>query len=410
VCCGARFDTDPRSLDDHVADDRLAERRRPGYCIRGHGILNQDLRLIARASKDRDRTVARLLARAASRCALIVLSALVWRAEIDTAAAQSVADFYKGKTVTILVGSDVGGGYDLTARTLAHYLPRHLPGQPTIIVQNKPGASSIVATNYVYEIAPKDGTVIAAVQRPIPFQTLFGDAGVRFDVRKMQWLGSTTNEQGVVVAWHTAPQQSVDDLFRSEMVIGGTGPATDPELFPRAMNRVLGTRFRIVSGYPGQAQVALAMERGEIEGSGNWSFSDIEKGHPDWIAERKIRFLLQLGLAKSPSPALRDVPLIMDIARSPAERHVFEILMGMKALGRPYFVAPGVPKERTDALREAFMATMKDPDFRDEAARVLGPIDPTSGPDMQAIISNVYALPPEIIATAREAVKLPGAN
>lgn len=328
----------------------------------------------------------------------------------QAAPAQSVADFYKGKTVTIVVGSDVGGGYDLTARTMAHYLARHVPGQPNIIVQSKPGASSIVAANYVYEIAPKDGTVIAAVQRPIPFQTLFGDTGVRFDVRKMQWLGSTTNELGVVVAWHTAPQMTVDDLFKSELVVGGTGPATDPELYPRAMNRVLGTKFRIVSGYPGQAQVALAMEREEIQGSGNWSFSDIEKGHPDWIAEKKVRLLLQLGLAKGASPYLRDVPLVFDVVRDEAQRHVFEILMGMKALGRPYFLAPGVPRDRTDALREAFMATMSDPQFLDEAKRTLGPIDPISGPAMQDIISKVYALPQEVIAQAREAVKIPGAN
>jgi tripartite-type tricarboxylate transporter receptor subunit TctC len=331
-------------------------------------------------------------------------------ANAQGATAQAVADFYRGKTVSILVGSDVGGGYDLTARTLAHYLARHIPGHPNIIVQNKPGASSIVAANYVYEISPKDGTVIAAVQRPIPFQTLFGDAGVRFDVRKMQWLGSTTNELGVVVAWHTAPQQSVDDLFKTEMVIGGNGPATDTELFPRAMNHVLGTRFRIVSGYPGQAQIALAMEREEVQGTGNWSFSDVEKGHPDWLAGKKIRILLQLGLAKSAHPALRDVPLVMDIARTPAQRHVYEILMGMKALGRPYFVAPGVPKDRTDALRAAFMATMADPDFLDEARRTLGPIDPIAGADMQDIIANVYALPAEVIAQAREAVKTTGAN
>jgi hypothetical protein len=267
-----------------------------------------------------------------------------------------------------------------------------------------------VAANYVYEIAPKDGSVIAAVQRPIPFQTLFGDTGVRFDVRKMQWLGSTTNELGVVVAWHTAPQRTFADLYKSEMVIGGTGPATDPELYPRAMNRVLGTKFRIVSGYPGQAQVALAMERGEIEGSGNWSFSDIEKGHPDWIAEKKVRLLLQLGLAKSQSLYLRDVPLVLDVARSDTERHVFEILMGMKALGRPYFVAPGVPKDRTEALRDAFMATLRDPEFLAEAKQVLGPIDPVSGADMQAIVANVYALPAEVIAQAREAVKAAGSN
>lgn len=345
----------------------------------------------------------RLKACVASACTLALLSS-------QAAFAQSVADFYKGKTITIVVGSDVGGGYDLTARTLAHHLARHIPGQPSIIVQNKPGASSIVAANYVYEIAPKDGTVIAAAQRPIPFQTLFGDTGVRFDVRKIQWLGSTTNELGVVVAWHTAPQQTFADLYKSEMLIGGTGPATDPELFPRAMNRVLGTRFRIVGGYPGQAQVALAMERGEIQGSGNWSFSDIEKGHPDWITEKKVRLLLQLGLAKSQSPILREVPLVLDVARNDDERHVFEILMGMKALGRPYFVAPGVPTDRTQALREAFMATMRDPQFLAEANQLLGPIDPVSGTDMQVIIANVYALPASVVAQAREAVKVPGSN
>jgi tripartite-type tricarboxylate transporter receptor subunit TctC len=324
--------------------------------------------------------------------------------------AQSVAEFYKGKIVTIVVGSDVGGGYDLTARTLAHHLGRHVPGAPSVIVQNKPGASSLVAANYVYEIAPKDGTVIAAVQRPVPFQTLFGDAGVRFDVRKMAWLGSTTNELGVVVVWHTAPQQSADDLFRMETVVGGTGAATDPELFPRAMNSVLGTKFRIVSGYRGQAQVALAMERGEVEGSGNWSFSDIETGHPDWLRDKKIRILLQLGLSKSASADLAGVPLVMEVAHNEAERHVFEILMGMKALGRPYFVAPGVPKERIEALREGFMGTMRDPEFLDEAKRTLGVIDPISGEQMQGIVENVYALPPEVIAKAREAVKIPGAN
>jgi tripartite-type tricarboxylate transporter receptor subunit TctC len=341
---------------------------------------------------------------------IAIAGSLVIALGASAARAEPVADFYKGKTLTLVVGSDVGGGYDLTARTLAHHLARHIPGNPGIIVQNKPGASSIVAANYVYELAPKDGTVIAAVQRPLPFQTLFGDAGVRFDVRKMQWLGSPTSDLGIVVAWHSAPQMSADDLFKSEMVVGGTGPATDTELFPRAMNHVLGTRFRIVSGYPGQAQIALAMERGEVQGTGNWSFSDIEKGHPDWIAEKKIRMLLQLGLTRSQSPALRDVPLVMDIARNEAQRHVFEILMGMKALGRPYFVAPGVPADRTAALREAFMATMRDPEFVDEAQRLLGPIDPTSGMDMQGIISNVYALPPEVVAQAREAVKVPGAR
>lgn len=323
--------------------------------------------------------------------------------------AQSVAQFYKGKTINIFVGSDVGGGYDLTARTVARHLGRHIPGQPAIVVQNRPGAGSIIASNYVYEIAPKDGTVIGAVQRPIPFQVLFGDTGVRFDVRKMQWIGSTTNELGVVVAWHTAPHQTFDDVFTTEMIVGGTGPTTDPELLPRAMNSVLGTKFKIVGGYKGQAQMVLAMQREEIQGSGNWSFSDIEKGYSNWITEKKVRILLQLGLTKSPHPALRDVPLILDVGRNNEQRAVFQVLMGMKAMGRPYFIAPGVPKDRADALRTAFMKTMRDPAFLAEASKMLGQIDPLSGPEMQKIITGVYALPPEVIAKARGAVKAPGA-
>ena len=326
------------------------------------------------------------------------------------APAQSVADFYRGKTITIVVGADAGGGYDLTARTLAHHLGRHIPGEPSIIVQDKPGASSVIAANYVYEIAPKDGTFIGAVQRPIPFQTLFGNAGVRFEVRRMQWLGSTANELGVVVVWHSAPQQSVDDLFRMETVVGGDGPAVDTELFPRAMNRVLGTRFRIVGGYPGQAQIVLAMERGEVQGTGNWSFSDVQKEHPDWIRDKKIRILLQLGLTRSSSPELAGVPLVTDLAKSEAERQVLSGLLGMKALGRPYFIAPEVSSDRRDALRDAFTATMREPAFLEEAARTLGPMDPVSGQEMQKMIADFSMLPPAVIAKARDAVKVTQGN
>jgi tripartite-type tricarboxylate transporter receptor subunit TctC len=341
-------------------------------------------------------------------CAVAAL-ACTQVARAQTAPTQSVAQFYKGKTINIIVGSDVGGGYDLTARTVARHLARHIPGEPNIIVQNRPGAGSIVASNYVYEIAPKDGTVIGAVQRPIPFQILFGDTGVRFDVRKMQWIGSPTKELGVVVAWHTSPHKTFEDVFKTEMIVGGTGPTTDPELFPRAMNSILGTKFKVVGGYKGQAQMVLAMQREEIHGSGNWSFSDVEKGHPDWLAEKKVRLLLQLGLAKSPDPLLRDVPLVLDVARNAEQRSVFQVLMGMKAMGRPFFIAPGVPKDRADAIRTAFMKTMKDPAFLAEAEKTLNQIDPLSGPEMQKIITDVYALPPDVIAKAREAVKAPGA-
>jgi len=330
-------------------------------------------------------------------------------ANAQTASTQSVAQFYKGKTINIIVGSDVGGGYDLTARTVARHLVRHIPGEPAIVVQNRPGAGSIIASNYVYEIGPRDGTVIGVVQRPIPFQILFGDTGVRFDVRQMQWIGSPTKELGVVVGWHTSPHNSFADVFKTEMIVGGTGPTTDPELFPRAMNSILGTKFKVVGGYKGQAQMVLAMQREEIHGSGNWSFSDIEKGHPDWLTEKKVRLLLQLGLAKSPNPVLRDVPLILDVAHNAEQRSIFQVLMGMKTMGRPFFIAPGVPKDRADAIRTAFMKTMNDPAFLAEAEKTLGQIDPLSGPEMQKIITDVYALPADVISKAREAVKAPGA-
>lgn len=327
-----------------------------------------------------------------------------------TARAQSVEEFYRGKTITLIVGSDVGGGYDLAARVLAHHYGKHIPGNPSIVVQNKPGASSILAANYVYEIAPRDGTVIGGVQRPIPFQTVFGDTGVRFDPRKMQWLGSPTYELGVVVAWHTAPQKTAQDLFTMDMVVGGTGPATDPELIAHALNTLIGTRFKTVSGYRGQAQVVLAMQRGEVQGSANWSWSEIEAGHPDWLRDHTVRILMQLGLRKGTSPYLKDVPLVMEFARTDEQRKVLSIIMGMKALGRPYFVAPGVPADRTQTLRTAFMETMKDPEFRAEAERTIGPVDPLSGEEVQKAVAEVYESPPDVIAKAREVVRVPSSK
>ena len=326
------------------------------------------------------------------------------------AAAQSVADFYKGKTITIVVGSDVAGGYDLTARAIAHYLGRHLPGNPSVIVQNKPGASSLVAANTVYEISPRTAPSSRRCSARFRSRRCSARPASASTCARFQWLGSSTNELGVVVAWHTAPQMSVDDLFSSEMVIGGNGQSTDTELFPRAMNRVLGTKFRIVSGYPGQAQIVLAMQRGEVQGIGNWSFSDIEKGHPDWLRDKSIRLLMQLDLTKGTSPALRDVPLILDVARTEEQRHVFEVLMGMKALGVPTSWRPRCPKKGPRPYGRPSWTPCGIPEFLDEARRTLGPIDPISGADMQRIIGNVYALPPQIIAQAREAVKASGPN
>ena len=345
------------------------------------------------------RPAAKLFVRAA--LAIALCSSAVFAADDS-----GIADFYRGRTVTIVVGSDAGGGYDLTARTLSRHMGKYIPGNPTIIVQNKPGASSLAAANYVYEAAPADGTVIAAVQRPVPFQFLFGASGMRFDLRTLQWLGSTAKEPGVFVSWESAPQRSIKDLLGAEMVVGGNGPSTDTELFARLMNNIFGTKLRIVSGYPGQNEIILAMQRGEVQGVANWSWSDIESRHPDWIAGSKVHFLMQFSL--DPIPALKDVPFILDAARNPEERALLKLLMQNKALGRPFFLAPKVPAERVAALRAAFDATMRDPDFRADAAKTVGPIDAVSGEQMQRDLQQVYALPQDLVERARKAVGITG--
>lgn len=324
-------------------------------------------------------------------------------AAAQTATAQDEATkFYAGRNLTIIVGSTTGGGYDFNARAVARHIGKYIPGAASVIVQNMPGAGSIVATNYVYNVAPQDGSVIGAVQRPIPFEPFFDEKGVRFDVRKITWLGSTTSEVGVVVAWHTAPQRSFNDVLASEMIVGGNGPATDTELFARALNRELGAKFRIVGGYPGESQIILAMERGEVQGVANWSWNNIPAKHPDWLRDGKIRLLLQLGLRKH--PALPDVPLVLDLARDADQRLLFETIMQMKELGRPYFLAPGVPADRVRLLRAAFMKTMTDVDFVNEMTKAGISIDPVSGEDMQKMLAQAYALPPALAQRTRAAL------
>jgi tripartite-type tricarboxylate transporter receptor subunit TctC len=321
----------------------------------------------------------------------------------STASADSVGDFYRGKRITIVVGSDAGGGYDANARTIARYFPHHLPGAPDMVVQNMPGAGSVRSANYVYTVAQKDGTYIAAPQRPIPFEPLFGNPGVQYDVRKINWLGSSSSEVGVVVAWHTSGVKTIQDMYTKELIVGGTGPSTDSELFAYALNNIYGTKFKIVSGYAGTAPLILAMERGEVAGTANWTYSDIPNTRPEWLAEKKINLLLQLGLKRSAD--LPDLPTPIDLARNEQEREVWTILMTVKTLGRPFFAAPEVPPDRVKALQDAFMATMADPEFLDEAKKQKREVTPISGPEMAALIRKSYDYPEDIKALARSAVR-----
>ena len=316
------------------------------------------------------------------------------------AQAQSVEDFYRGKTVSIILGIQPGGGYDLNARLVARHLTNHIPGNPNIVVQYMGGANSVPAANHVYNVSPKDGTVIWAGARLAPYEPLLGNANAKFDVTNLRWLGSTASDHGVVIAWHTAPHQTAADLFQRELLTGATQVTGDTYLYPNALNKLLGTKFKMVSGYPSQAPIALAMERGEVEGSGNWSWSSLEVSYQHWLKEKKIRVLMQLGLDRHPD--LPDVPLVMDYAKTQEQRDILAILMGMKKFGYPFFIPPGVPKDRADALDLAFQKMLKDPAYLAEAKQQNRDKGMATGAEMTEVIARAYALPPEVIQRARE--------
>ena len=266
-----------------------------------------------------------------------------------------------------------------------------------------PGASSIRAANYVYNVAPKDGTVIAAVQRTVPFEPLFGNPAAQYDVSKINWLGNTAKEIGVFVVWHTAPHQAASDIFKYEMIVGGAGPATGTEIYARALNTILGAKLKIVSGYQNMQPLTLAMERGEIQGNANWSWSSIQNSQPGWLKDGKIRLLMHMGLndiADHP-----DVPSVLTLTRNDEERQIFQVLMYGNSIGRPFFLGPGILEDRVLALQNAFMATMVDKEFLDDAKKMKLDIDPDSGSEVRDMVMRAYSFPKAVIAKAQAAIQ-----
>jgi tripartite-type tricarboxylate transporter receptor subunit TctC len=303
-----------------------------------------------------------------------------------TAHAQGVADFYKGKTVELLIGYSGGGGYDVYARLLARHMGRHIPGNPTIVPRNMPGAGSLVLANWLYNVAPKDGTAFGIIGRGTPFDPLLGIQAAKFDPTKYLWLGSMNNEVSVCVSWHTSGVTKYEHLLEKELVVGGTGPSADTDQFPRITNAVLGTRYRIISGYPGGNDISLAMERGEVGGRCGWSWSSVISTRMNWFKEKKIHVLMQLALDKHDD--LPDVPLVVDLAKTDEQRAILRVIFARQALGRPFLGPPGVPQDRAAALQKAFMDTMKDKAFLAEADKAQLEITPLSGAAVQKIIEE----------------------
>jgi hypothetical protein len=300
-------------------------------------------------------------------------------------------DFYAGKQITFIVGAGPGGGYDLQARVAARHLGKHIPGNPAVVVQNMP--ARIAAANHMFITAPKDGTTIALLQRGILLARLIYPSGVRFEIEKFHWLGSFNTETAVTLAWHTAPHKTAKDLFDKELIVGGiTG--VDPETTPRLYNSLLGTRFKVVTGYNSTAQIALAIERGEVQGIGDWSWSSLKAVRPDWVRDNKVTLLLQGALHKDPE--LGNLPSALDFVRNDTDRKVLELHFTQKTAARPVIAPPGVPAERVAILRKAFAALAQDKEFLSEAERSKAEFGFVPGAEVDKVVALIAATPPDI--------------
>ena len=313
------------------------------------------------------------------------------------AAAEDAAALYQRKTVRIIVGASAGGGFDTYARIIAQHLGPHLPGNPPVIVQDMTGAGSLLAANYISNVAPKDGTVIGAVNPAIVTDALFYPTRVKFDARKVRWIGSALRETHVALAWHTSPILTFDDLFQHELVVAGSGGSTNT--YPALLNAVLGTRFKVVSGYPGTAEGNLAMQRGEVDGNGAITWASVKATQADALRDKSLRLLVQFGLSKHRE--LAGVPWVFDYARKDADRAALMLLLSTQEFGRPYLVAEGVPETAVAVLRKAFDETMKSAEFRADAARRGLDLDPTTGAEIQTIVENIYKTQPNIVSRVR---------
>jgi tripartite-type tricarboxylate transporter receptor subunit TctC len=318
------------------------------------------------------------------------------------AQAQSVADFYKGKTINVIVGYTAGGGYDLYARALTRHMGRHLPGNPGFIVQNITGAGSLNAANNLYNVAPKDGTSFGTFGRGLAMEPLIGTARVQFDATKFTWLGSGTNEISLCATWHTSPVKTWQDALKTQFAVGGEGAGSDPDTYAAFVRNVFGVKLKLVTGYHGTSDIILAIERGEVDGRCGWSWSSVKSTRPSWIPEKKLNYLFHMSDAKAPE--LQHIPTIGDFAND-RQKQILRLVTSRQTMGRPFAAPPGVPADRAAALREAFMATLKDPAFLAEADKLKLEVNPVSGEDVTRLVAELYATPKDIVEEARVSIK-----
>jgi tripartite-type tricarboxylate transporter receptor subunit TctC len=316
------------------------------------------------------------------------------------ASAQTLADFYKGKTVSIVVSTGEGGTYDTVARSIARYMPKHIPGAPGVILRYMPGAGHVVATNYMYNQAPKDGTYIATIGNSIPQSQALDGKGIRFDARKFNWLGTTGISNLMTAAWAASGVKTIDDAYKNEVTAGSTGSGSGTMLYPTITNNVVGTKFKIISGYRKATEIDLAMERGEVVVRAGFSLGSISNEHPDWIAEKKVNFLFQVGGVRE--ARYPDVPLMSELGKTPDQKQLMAVLSAPVALGRPYLAPPDMAADRVKALRAAFEGTLKDSEFLAEANKLKFDLRPLGADETAKIVRETIEVPPSIAEKAKE--------
>jgi tripartite-type tricarboxylate transporter receptor subunit TctC len=319
-----------------------------------------------------------------------------------SALAQGVVDFYRGKTITLLIGYTSGGGYDLYARVLSRHMGRHIPGSPAIVPQNMPGAGSLRLANFLYNAAPRDGTSIAMIGRGLAVEPLIGTSATQYDGRKFTWLGSGSDQVSLCVTWHTSAVKTWDDMRAKPFSVAGEGSGSDPDMFAIMLKNLMGVKLRLVSGYPGGPEMNLAMERGEVDGRCGWSWTSIKITHPDWVANRRINLLVQMALKKNPD--IPDVPLVIDLATDDRERQILKLLLSRQQMGWPFLAPPEIPLERAQALRRAFDETMKDREFLAEAKERQLEVNPMNGAAIDQLVRDLYQTPADAIAATKRVI------
>jgi tripartite-type tricarboxylate transporter receptor subunit TctC len=328
----------------------------------------------------------------------------LFAATMLAAAPAVAADFYAGKTIQMLIGFSAGGGYDIYARTLARHMGRHIPGNPRLIPQNMPGAGSLKAVNYLYNVAPKDGTAIAAFAPGVVVEPLLGRSeGTQFEAPKFAWLGSISQEVSVCAFIKAAGIRTWADMQTKKYVIGASGGGAESDVFPNVLRKLFNLPLKIVTGYPGGTEIILAMERHEVDGRCGWSWTSLLSRSKALLDGKQIDVTLQIGLQKD--KGLSDVPLIMDLTDDSQKKAALKLIVSRQSIARPFAAPPGIPEERARLLRQAFDATMKDPEFRSEAKNLNLDVEPVNGAEIEALIKEIYASPSEAVKLATELVR-----